>query len=239
VAVVPDIRAFFDWILTLPASELNSFSGTEWARFILLVILAFRLSFPVPDCPDWDDGWAREEIGFGEYLRRFEGMGLEGDATGRGGGGGAATDVLGAGKVVLGVVRRKWEKRAERMRAREQKGKGIDVGGAGQHGQQGSGAEMPLEMGLDLGMDPMLLDKSMQGCPMMDGSLESYYPLWDESFSSPGMSRAGMVVDQLGAGVEGGPLLPGDEYADIWGTMTAGWAQWPQPEGGFEGADLP
>ena len=158
---------------------------------------------------------------------------------GGGGAAGAATDVVGASKVVLGVVRRKWEKRAGRMEARRRKGKGV-VDGSGGGEQHGFGVEMPFDHpGVDVGMDPMLLDQSMQGCPMMDGSLESYYPLWDESFSSPGLSRAAIAVDQPDAGVDGGPPLPGDEYADIWATMTAGWAQWPQPEGGFEGVDLP
>ncbi|OIW31326.1 hypothetical protein CONLIGDRAFT_573489 [Coniochaeta ligniaria NRRL 30616] len=229
VALVPDLRTYFDLLLNLPASELNSFSGPEWARFILIVILAFRLSFPIPDCPEWDDGWAREEIGFGEYLKRFENMGHEPGGSGN-------KDVLSASKVVLGVVRKKWEKRAARIN--RQKGKGVALGGPA---RQNFGAEMPLDMGLDLsldaGMDPMLLDTTMQGCPMMDGSLESYYPLWDESFSSADLGS--VAVDEPGAGIAGGPPMPVNEYLDIWGAMTTGWAQWPQPHGGFEGGDLP
>jgi hypothetical protein len=229
--VVPDVRAFFDWVLTLPASELNSFSGTEWARFILMVILAFRLSFPVPDCPAWDHAWAREEIGFGTYLERFERMGFEDGGSDGDHAAATAMDVLNAGKVVLAVVRKKWEKRAGRMRVMQQKRKGVDVEGQQQQDRQlGFEAGMPpLDMVGD-GMDPMLLDKSMQGCPMMDGSLESYYPLWDESFSSSGLGA--MSVDVPGAGEMGGaPPLPASEYVDIWESMTAGWAQWPQAEG--------
>jgi hypothetical protein len=205
-----------------------------------MVILAFRLSFPIPDCPEWDDGWAREEIGFGEYLKRFERMGVEEDPAAGGGGGGNGTDVLGAGQVVLGVVRKKWEKRAGRMRAR-QRAKGFENGLAGQAQQQGLGSEMPLDMGLGadlgVGIDPMMLDKTMQGCPMIDGSLKSYYPLWDESFSLAGMG--GMAIDQQCTGIGGGPPLPASEYMDIWGTMTSGWAQWLQPDGGFEGESIP
>lgn len=231
VAVIPDLRAYFDWLLTLPASELNSFSSAEWARFILIVILAFRLSFPIPDCPEWDDGWAREEIRFGEYLKRFENMGDEPAGSG-------SMDVLSASKVVLGVVRKKWEKRASRMRTREKR-KRVEVGVPA---QQGLVADMPLhsemDANLDVGMDPMLLDKTMQGCPMMDGSLESYYPLWDESFASTGLGPFDtMPVDHPGTAA-GGPPIPANEYIDIWGTMTAGWAQWPQPDAGFEGPNL-
>lgn len=231
--MVPDLRAFFDWVLTLPAQELNSFSGAEWGGFILMVILGFRLSFPVAECPGWDDGWARAQIGFGEYLERFDRVGGE-----RCGGGGGI-DVLGAVKVVLGVVRRKWERRVRRMEARQKgKGKQVGAGVAGQEQQQqqqqqGLWADVPFDLGLgadlDIDMEPMLWDTTMQGCPMMDGSLEPYFSLWDESF--PPISTGEMALGQSGVGVEGGPPLPASEYADIWDTMTAGWAQWPQTNG--------
>lgn len=231
IALIPDLRAYFDALLTFSASELNSFSGTEWGRLILSIILGFRLSFPIPDCPDWDDGWAREEIGLGEYLRRFENMGGEPEKNG-------SMDILTASKVVLGVVRKKWEKRAARLSRK--KGQGVGVGVAVQ--QQGLGEELSLDMGLDanmdMNMDAMLLDKTMQGCPLMDGSLDSYYPLWDESFSSPDMGTLGtMAVDEPGP--EDGSLpWSANEQIDIWGTMTAGWAQWPQLGAGFGGQDL-
>ncbi|KAB5528909.1 hypothetical protein GE09DRAFT_941766, partial [Coniochaeta sp. 2T2.1] len=58
-AVVSDVRRFFDEVLTCSPAELNSFSGTEWGRFILIVILGFRLSFPLVENPEWDHEWAR------------------------------------------------------------------------------------------------------------------------------------------------------------------------------------
>lgn len=242
---MPDLRAFLDWVLTLPAAELNSFAGAEWGSFILMVILGFRLGFPVPDCPGWDHAWARAEIGFGEYLERFERVGTEGEpgGGGGGGGGGGSMDVLGAVKVVLGVVRKKWERRVARIQARQKatEDAGVARPEEQRHEQQDFGADVPLDVGLgadmDVGLDPMLWDTTVQGCPMMDGSLESYFPLWDERFPAAGAADMGSA--RPGAGMEGGPPLPASEFADIWDTMTAGWAQWPQADGGFGGGNLP
>jgi hypothetical protein len=194
-------------------------------------------------------------MSIGEYLRRFDDMGgenpelLAGPLAG-------STDVLSAGKVVLGVVRKKWELRValiERVRKAKaaamerlalqqvqlQQGivgevavpvPGLDLG-------VGGVADVGVDDDLDMGvLDPMVLDKTMHGCPMMDGSLEAYYSIWDETFSASGM--AGSAGDHTGGvpgGIPGvtGPPLPTNEYVDLWGNMTAGWARWQQQPGGF------
>lgn len=221
-AINPSLKYIFDFFLTLEPGEMNSFSGTDWARYIIVVILALRLSFPLPGCLGWRDGWARREIGFGECLDRLCEI-REGD-------------VLSASKVVLRVMKRKWEKKAARFdrRLEEQVEREITqqefsphVGGFPVDGM------VPLS-GLELG-DPMMLDKSMQGCPMTDGSMDSYVSLWDESFGTAAGSSSilsGMAVDVTGTGTEAAMPAPA-EYPDLWGTMTMGWAgQWLQP--GFE-----
>ncbi|KAH7304993.1 hypothetical protein B0I35DRAFT_454508 [Stachybotrys elegans] len=54
------------------------------------------------------------------------------------------------------------------------------------------------------------------GCPMIDGSLDSYIPCWDIDLTASGPSPTTAV-----------PKAPGDQqvFHDLWATMTLGWAQ--------------
>ncbi|KAK0749241.1 hypothetical protein B0T18DRAFT_323294 [Schizothecium vesticola] len=145
LALVPSLHALFDLFLALPASELNALGGIDWGNLILAVVLGYRLSFPLPDCPEWDDGAARATVvRFGEYLERLAGMGGEGQA---GPQGQRSMDVLSASKVVLGVLEEKFRRKVARLEPRK--------------GRKGMAT----------------------GCPMLDGSMEAYFPVWDETFA--------------------------------------------------------
>lgn len=217
-SVIPRIREVFEFILTLRKGELNSFSGTDWARYIIVIILAFKLSFPVEGLAEWRDGWARGEIGLGGFLERLGGIGGEREEREEGGGVAssvAGVDVLSASQVVLELVKRKWEKRAGRMDRREER----------RQEQQ----KCPHQPGVNVAeLEPMGLDRSMQGCPMMDGSVDSYVSLWDESFVAEAGSSN--MFSGIGGEEQMTEMPPLDAYPDLWGSMTTDWAeQWPQP----------
>ncbi|KAF4465284.1 hypothetical protein FALBO_7874 [Fusarium albosuccineum] len=101
---VPNIRTLFEYILSLGQSAFLSFTSVDWTKFILSVILAVRLSFPMPEIPDWDDAWARSELGFEAFLKAMcDGADLTPANT--------RVDVLSAGRVVLRVVLAKYDRR--------------------------------------------------------------------------------------------------------------------------------
>ncbi|CAP67603.1 uncharacterized protein PODANS_1_14960, partial [Podospora anserina S mat+] len=56
-SLIPTLREFYSYFLSLPAQEINAFMGQEWGSFILVIILGFRMCFPMAICPDWDDKW--------------------------------------------------------------------------------------------------------------------------------------------------------------------------------------
>jgi hypothetical protein len=82
------------------------------------------------------------------------------------------------------------------------------------------------------------IDRTIAGCPMMDGSLEPFYQFWDETFmATPGNSgimyaSMGHVGPGAGAGSGSGSGVGNNTQEaqaamnnDLWGMMTMGWAQ--------------
>lgn len=236
-SLIPTLREFYSYFLSLPAQEINAFMGQEWGSFILVIILGFRMCFPMAICPEWDDKLARERIGMGEFLGK-----MCGDAAGEEGGKGKGTsmDVLSASRIVLGVVKKKFDRRVQRVE-REQReeqerqrgligrvveGLGLGLGGGGEGQVAGGG-----------GGGGGGHDGSIGGCPMMDGSMEGYYAYWDETFAdTAGLGGGGFQgpnVGPMGGGetttTTGG--IPQQQQAmpqvsgDLWGTMTMAWAQ--------------
>ncbi|KAK4219005.1 hypothetical protein QBC37DRAFT_166103 [Rhypophila decipiens] len=247
MAVIPILQESFDYYLTLSALEINSFTGVHWSNFILGIILGFRMSFPVPVCPEWDDSAARPLLRFGEYIDRFCGhWGGEGTkncdeiqaslnatlGTGTPHSGSSTTgpnmkntpnlDILSASKVVLGEVRKKFLKRLakhdrppQQLQQQQQSQQpplptppsaatsssspwdnsntllspigsnllyGMNQPLEPQLGSMNTPATSRSTPGTD--GSPIQLDANMRGCPMMDGSLETFYPFFNESFSA-------------------------------------------------------
>lgn len=200
------LRTWYDYILSLPTSEFSHFPGTVWGQLVASIILGLRLSFPIPNsCPDWDHTASRRVLNYGEFLSQFSG------ADGRDRvhdlaptstcAGTASIDVLSASKVVVDMVRRKYEKRLAAL--------GL--------------AEATAHTGL------AGLDRSMNKCPMLDGSLDQYIQDWDERFFDPmgllstpqGTSglETGSGESMYGMGLQPRP------FHDLWATMTMGWSQ--------------
>lgn len=167
------LKKFFDYFSTLGEAAFLCFTLNDWARLILSIILALRLSFPTPECPDFDTSWARSHLRFDEFLSR---MCQETDLTPAS----KRVDVLSASRVVMGVVKDKYRRR---LRALEE-----------------SQAPTPGRT---------------HGCPMLDGSLEQYYPLWDAAYGP-------MPTPQPSVGACETTSKP--VFHDLWATMTMGWA---------------
>ncbi|KAK1656039.1 hypothetical protein BDP81DRAFT_305857 [Colletotrichum phormii] len=175
------LRTLFDFITNLPAAAFVELSSIDWGRFIQTVILAIRLSFPMPLCPEWDHARAREQLQFDSYLARLcansEALTLT-PATK------STMDVLSASKVVFAVVKRKYEARVANI-------------------------ETPVNK----------LPRTIRGCPMFDGSLDQYFPIWDQDLSRDGTH--GLVTPAP----NGTPVMVNGQpvYNDLWATMTMDW----------------
>ncbi|KAG8671698.1 hypothetical protein FPOAC1_004952 [Fusarium poae] len=103
VRCVNNIRTLFDHLMNL--ENFTCFTSVDWTKFILSVILAVCLSFPIADVPDWDHAWARSHLRFGEFLEVMtEGPEDLTPASKR-------VDVFSASRVILRVLKTKYNRR--------------------------------------------------------------------------------------------------------------------------------
>lgn len=169
---IPTLKNIFAYTASLDRPAFISFTNNDWIKFILSVIVSIRLSFALPECPDWDADWARSELRLDEYLTKIcDGEDLTPVST--------RVDVLSASRVVLRVVKNKYECRVAALNT------------------------------------PALPTPGLQRCPMLDGSLEQYFPVWDAGFGSHTNSGLSSRAP------EGQPQTM---FHDLWATMTMGWA---------------
>ncbi|KAI1392350.1 uncharacterized protein F4822DRAFT_390713 [Hypoxylon trugodes] len=200
------IRAFFDYVLSLPPENMGHFCGADIGRFIVVVILGYRLSFPVPACPTYDYAQGRRVLDFGTVLTKLSTVEDEGgdnagsDEPNSANKGSSAkrVDVAAAMKVVLRSLKAKYDKKSADLEA--------------------AAAEEA--------------DKRARQCPMFDGSLDQYLPLWEgqqgnftnASYATPTLAGDSTLPPGAGAGVtdEGSkPML----FHDLWATMTMSWIE--------------
>lgn len=210
------LREWYDYIASLPVSEFANFASTDWARFIVTVILGLRLSFPIPnECPGWDHGAARSILDLGSWLREFSEADDNGETLAPSSSNtNSNADVLSASRIVLGVVTRKYEKRLAAL-------------------ERAAAMEPPHPM-------PPDAEKGLHRCPMFDGSLDPYIQMWDGSFQDP---TAFASLPQMPSASGTGPLIGNQPisatepqpmmFHDLWATMTMGWSQ-----EGFEDIDF-
>ncbi|KAH6986653.1 hypothetical protein EDB80DRAFT_181444 [Ilyonectria destructans] len=101
---VAEIRTMFDFVSDLGQLAFNALTCNDWLKFILTIIAALRLSFPLTELPGWDDASARGELRFGEFLTHMcEGSDSITINT--------RVDVFSAGRVILRVVKDKYDRR--------------------------------------------------------------------------------------------------------------------------------
>jgi len=156
-------------------------------------------------------------------------------------------DVLSASKIVLEMVKRKYLRRVAKVEQQQQQQQQQQPQ-QHQH-QQDSQMEALLAAATAAAAHPMpgrggftrggaAHDPAVSGCPMMDGSLEPYYPLWDETFTNhlvastfaapPQAQQQGGVGEGEGAGLadaDSAGVPPVGVPNDLWTAMTMGWAQ--------------
>ncbi|KAI1734805.1 hypothetical protein F4680DRAFT_330712 [Xylaria scruposa] len=222
-------REVFDHITSLPPEELGGLSGADYGRFIVAVIITYRLSFPMlAICRSYDVAQGRRILDLGEILRKLIGTPKneaqeEGDSKGKGG---PATvrkprksDAVSALRVVLQSVKLKFEEKSAALEA------------------------MPSVAA----RDEMSTRDFGSICPMLNGSMDQYIPLWSGqqstgSYATSQDSSSAVMTDALssGPGIDSsnpfvGPIgqmgistgLFDDKtlmYHDLWATMTMGWA---------------
>ncbi|KAI3326959.1 hypothetical protein HD806DRAFT_485602 [Xylariaceae sp. AK1471] len=233
------VRAILDHITSLTAREISGFCGADYGRFIIAVVLAYRLSFPLFGiCRDYDVARGRKILDFGEVLRKLidspadDGVEEGGDASG------AVrepkkkkSDTASALKVVLRSVKTKYEEKSAALEAMS--AAAVATAAASQEW-----------VGRDL----------RSTCPMLNGSLDQYIPLWagqqgerpsasSSSYATSQTSSSGLMTDALsGLGEDPGATFAGPMgqmgldmgmasfedkplmYHDLWATMTTGWA---------------
>ncbi|UPK91890.1 hypothetical protein LCI18_002825 [Fusarium solani-melongenae] len=115
---VTNLRALFDYLTDLGQPGFISFTSVDWTKFVLSVILAVRLSFPMSEVKDWDHAWAREELRFEAFLETMcDGADLTPVST--------RVDVLSAGRVVLRVLKEKYDRRVAMLNMTASHGKGL------------------------------------------------------------------------------------------------------------------
>ncbi|KAK2018210.1 hypothetical protein LZ32DRAFT_613722 [Colletotrichum eremochloae] len=184
------LRSFFDFIVNLDKNAFLEMSSIDWCRFIQALIVAVRVSFPLPLCPEWDHARAREQLQFGSYLAKLSAHHEELTPSTK------RMDVYSASKIVIAVIKRKYEGRVANIDAPVNK-----------------------------------LPRSIRGCPMLDGSLDAYFPIWDQEINRNGAH--GLVPQVLNVM----PTVVNSQsaYTDLWATMTT---EWPEEMNGDPVQDL-
>ncbi|TLS21970.1 uncharacterized protein PpBr36_09463 [Pyricularia pennisetigena] len=215
--------------------QLTNLCNIDWGRFIFVFIVAFRFSFDMPTCAGWDAALARSQIDLGPLLDRLTDRSqMRADDKPRGGiqqpGDGVLEDddmtIVGASRVVFGMVKTKFDKRMAAVKQQQQQRSSIMTGIWSLFGNGGGDGDVHPKISHD---------KTTRGCPMFDGSLDSYIPVWDEAFTdqtgsgvsiAPGGATSGFAdafgdID-LDNGMDGAQFQP---THDLWATMTMGWAE--------------
>jgi len=109
LSVLPSLHALFDYFCDMTPATINAICCSDWGSLILGIVLGYRMSFPLPECPEWDANITRHEVRFTEYLDRLCEMGGNGAGEdiaarltpGQGGTALAPMDILSASKVVM------------------------------------------------------------------------------------------------------------------------------------------
>ncbi|KAH8168839.1 Zn(2)-C6 fungal-type DNA-binding domain protein [Sarocladium implicatum] len=138
-------RQLFDYVTNLDAATFATLTTIDWCRIILSIIVALRMSFPVAGYPQFDYSQARAKLRLSEFLSHF--CGEEEDASA--GTSPTKLDISTATRVVLRIVKRKFDNRVAAEAAKRME-----------------------ETDQDLGDFRI-------GCPVLDGSVDQVLPMWD------------------------------------------------------------
>ncbi|KAF2966932.1 hypothetical protein GQX73_g6650 [Xylaria multiplex] len=205
------VRGVFEHITSLTSREFSGFCGADYGRFIIAVILAYRLSFPILGiCRDYDVAQGRRILDLGGILQKLvevpneevqEGE-LKGKDGNRGGAASAAkprkSDAASALRIVLRSVKVKFEEKTAAFEAMS--ATAIDQYIPLWAGQQSAGSHTTSRTG---------------GSDVTTDAVSS-----DLGFNSEAPFVGPMGQMGLGVGApEDKPLI----YHDLWTSMTMEW----------------
>ncbi|KAK8141989.1 hypothetical protein G3M48_009526, partial [Beauveria asiatica] len=230
-ACVSYVAQFLDLIRSLPSSELACFANGDWGRLVLAVVVSMRVSFPLPhdttarcECgccpsPGLDSAWVRDQLDFAGFLRFMTEEAPTDLATAA-----KRADIVSASKVVLAVVKEKYERRLELLQQQQQQQQQQEQQQQQQEQQRQEQQQHKQQQQQQQQQQQVLLPRSR--CPMMDGSLEEYFPLWDgsnqQSASAPPLSSVDGMVHDTDAFIDG--MAHGtDESWDTWAEEMLDW----------------
>lgn len=191
VAAVNTTKQLLDYVATFDQSTFASLTTHDWCRIILTIIISMRVSFPMADYPQFDYVQARVRLQLSDFLGRVcdDAMDIPPAPSS------AKVDIQSATRVVLRIVKRKYDERVAEEEAKR------------------------LE-----GMEPAFDDVRIS-CPVLDGSVDQVLPAWDAWTTPMPMDmpeyvgESGLMTPQSrSTGQE--PV-----FHDIWATMTMGWAR--------------
>ncbi|RYP44277.1 hypothetical protein DL768_009247 [Monosporascus sp. mg162] len=178
-AMVP-LRGFFDCVSAFSPTQMLGLCGADRSRLIIALIVALRCSFPVPACPAFDWARAQRVLDLGSHLERLtaephdgEGHGQRqqgqehegrrmgigkrgagGDGTGNGNKSNKKIDVCAAMRVVLRAVKDRYYRNVAAS------GAAAAAATTSPEAKEGQGRVSPR-------------------CPMLDGTLSQYLPMWE------------------------------------------------------------
>ncbi|KAM3514268.1 hypothetical protein MY11210_002058 [Beauveria gryllotalpidicola] len=209
-ACVHFVAQFLDLIRSLPSTELACFANGDWGRLVFAVVVSMRLSFSLPHDTADVGAWARDQLGFAAFLKDMTEEAPTDLATAA-----KRADVVSASKVVLAVVKEKYERRLELLQQQQQQ-------------QQEQQQREQQQQQQEQQQQQVLLPRSK--CPMMDGSLEEYFPLWDgstqQSVSTPPLSFVDSMVHDTDAFIDA--MAHGTD--DTWDTWAEEMLDWVDPK---------
>lgn len=111
-AALDAVNQFLSLVTSLEESVYLRFASMDWARLVVITIVALRLSFPIPGYPQYDDAWARSQMKFGEFLDTISADSELTPVRKR-------VDVTSATRVVMALVRDKYKVQLEKHLAKE------------------------------------------------------------------------------------------------------------------------
>ncbi|KAI1809512.1 hypothetical protein GGS20DRAFT_571638 [Poronia punctata] len=235
------VRQALDHIASLPATTLSAFCTADYGRFVIFVVLGYRMSFPlVSICRDYDVANGRKILDFGQLLQNLAAFSEEEEEENQNQDTKKKkrSDTYSAIKVVLRSVITKYAEKSAALEA-------MSTAAAAAAAARGEWAARDLR----------------STCPMLNGSLDQYIPLWagqpapapapdsshpdsgsyhatDEDYgtsSSTGLDISSLSTHASNNNLGMGFVVQQDtgtkqhttnttmQHHDLWATMTMGW----------------
>jgi hypothetical protein len=104
-SAVNRIGLFLDYVAALGDRFFLSSTVNDWTRLIVILTLSFRLSFPLPLCPDLDSANVRAKLRLDQFLSKMS------DTPGPT----ASGDLLSVSRAMFGLAKGKYKRRLDSL----------------------------------------------------------------------------------------------------------------------------